>query len=93
MQVKITYNKVYFYDIELNLIAEFDRLYGNKNYVAIHWEDWLLTVARKPNSLFHSELTDMFSEQLKNYLLNGTSRLRTEIRYRLNRQTSTATTS
>lgn len=76
VQVKITYNKVCFYDMELNLIAEFDRLYGNKNYVAIHWEDWLLTVARKPNSLFHSGLTDMFSEQLKDYLLNGTSKLR-----------------
>lgn len=76
VQVKITHNKVCFYDMELNLIVEFDRLYGNKNYVAIHWENWLPTVMRKPNSLFHSSLTDRFTDRLKEYLLKGTSKLR-----------------
>lgn len=76
VQVKITYNKVMFYDNESNLINEFDRLYGDKNYVAIHWENWLPTVMRKPNSLFHSSLTDRFTERLKEYLLKGTSKLR-----------------
>lgn len=76
VQVKITYNKVYFYDMELNLIAEFDRLYGDKNCVAIHWENWLATLMRKPNSLFHSSLTDKFTEKLKEYLFKGTSKLR-----------------
>lgn len=76
VQVKITYNKVYFYDMELNIIAEFDRLYGDKNYVAIHWENWLPTLMRKPNSLFHSSLTDKFTERLKDYLFKGTSKLR-----------------
>lgn len=74
--VQVTYNKVCIYDMELDLIYELDRLYGNKNYVTIHWENWLSTVARKPNSLFHSGLVDMFTERLKNYLLNGTSKLR-----------------
>lgn len=75
VQVKITYNKVIFYNINLDIIAEFDRLYG-KNYTAIHWEQWLPTVARRPNSLFHSELTDRFTERLRSYLLNGTVKLR-----------------
>ena len=76
VQVKITYNKVYFYDMELNLIVEFDRLYGDKNCVAIHWESWLPTVMRKLNSLFHSSLVDKFTEKLREYLLNGTSKIR-----------------
>ncbi len=62
--------------MELNLIAEFDRLYGDKNYMAIHWENWLPTLMRKPNSLFNSSLTDKFTDKLKEYLFKGTSKLR-----------------
>lgn len=76
VQVKLTYNKVTFYEANQNLIAEFDRLYGDTNYTTIHWEQWLPTVARKPNSLFHSSLTNMFTERLKSFLLNGTAKLR-----------------
>ena len=76
VQVKLTYNKVVFYDKELNVIAEFDRLYGDKNNTAIHWEQWLPTVSRRPNSLFHSSFTDMFTERLRRFLLSGTAKLR-----------------
>jgi transposase len=91
VQVKLTYNKISFYDNELNLITEFDRLYGNKNCVAVHWEDWLLTIAQKPNSLFHSGLVDMFSERLKEYLLNGTAKLRSLYMRALNELIKTTT--
>ena len=76
VQVKLTYNKVIFYDMNNTLIAEFDRLYGDKTFTAIHWEKWLPSISRKPNSLFHSSLTDMFTEQLRNFLLNGSSKTR-----------------
>ena len=76
VQVKLTYNKVMFYDINCNPIAEFDRLYGNRNFTAIHWEKWLPTISRRPNSLFHSSLTDMFTQRLRDFLLNGTAKLR-----------------
>ena len=76
VQVKLSYNKVVFYDKELNEIAEFDRLYGDKNYAAIHWEQWLPTLSRRPNSLFHSSFADMFTERLRQFLLGGTAKLR-----------------
>ena len=76
VQVKLSYNKVVFYDKELNKIAEFDRLYGDKNYTAIHWEQWLPTLSRRPNSLFHSSFADMFTERLRQFLLGGTAKLR-----------------
>ncbi len=76
VQVKLTYNKVEFYEMNQKPIAEFERLYGDKNYTAIHWEQWLPTIARKPNSLFHSAFTDMFTERLKAFLFNGTAKLR-----------------
>ena len=76
VQVKLTYNKVTFYDKELNVIAEFDRLYGEKNYTAIHWEQWLPTLSRRPNSLFHSSFSDMFTERLRQFLLSGTAKIR-----------------
>lgn len=76
VQVKLSYNKVVFYDKELNKIAEFDRLYGDKNYTAIHWEQWLPTLSRRPNSLFHSSFADMFTERLIQFLLGGTAKLR-----------------
>ncbi len=72
----MTYNKVVFYDKELNEIAEFDRLYGDKNYTAIQWEQWLPTLSRRPNSLFHSSFADMFTERLKHFHLCGTAKLR-----------------
>lgn len=75
VQVKLTYNKVTFYDKELNVVAEFDRLYGDKNNTAIHWEQWLPTISRRPNSLFHSSFTDMFTERLRHFLLSGTAKL------------------
>ncbi|NDO20379.1 hypothetical protein FMM68_12050 [Lachnospiraceae bacterium MD329] len=76
VQVKLTYNKVIFYDKELNEIAGFDRLYGDKNYTAIHWEQWLPTLSRRPNSLFHSSFTDMLTESLRHFLLSGNAKLR-----------------
>ena len=76
VQVRLTYNMVTFYDKELNVIAEFDRLYGEKNYTAIHWEQWLPTLSRRPNSLFHSSFSDMFTERLRQFLLSGTAKIR-----------------
>ena len=73
---KVGYNKVLFYDMDNNMIAEFDRLYGDKTFTAIHWEKWLPTISRRPNSLFHSSLTDMFTQRLRDFLLNGTAKLR-----------------
>lgn len=61
---------------KVDVIAEFDRLYGDKNNTAIHWEQWLPTVSRRPNSLFHSSFTDMFTERLRQFLLSGTAKLR-----------------
>ena len=76
VQVKLKHNKVLFYDMDNNMIAEFDRLYGDKTFTAIHWEKWLPTISRRPNSLFHSSLTDMFTQRLRDFLLNGTAKLR-----------------
>ncbi|MCH5210176.1 MAG: IS21 family transposase [Oscillospiraceae bacterium] len=76
VQVRLTYNMVTFYDKKLNVIAEFDRLYGEKNYTAIHWEQWLPTLSRRPNSLFHSSFSDMFTERLRQFLLGGTAKIR-----------------
>ena len=76
LQVKLTHNKISFYDKELNVIAEFDRLYGEKNYTAIHWEQWLPTLSRRPNSLFHSSFSDMLTERLRQFLLSGTAKIR-----------------
>lgn len=76
VQVKLTYSKVAFYEMNQKPIAEFDRLYGDKNYTAIHWEQWIPTIARKPNCLFHSSFTDMFTERLKAFLFEGSEKLR-----------------
>lgn len=74
-------NRAYFIpfsdrSVALSGIAEFDRLYGDKNYTAIHWEQWLPTLSRRPNSLFHSSFTDMLTERLRHFLLSGNSKLR-----------------
>ena len=78
VQVKLTYNMIFVYDKDMNLIVEYERMYGSEKITSVEWGIWLPIVSRRANSLFHSQLTDMFSDNLKNYLLSGIPKLRHE---------------
>jgi hypothetical protein len=73
IQLRQTYNKCELIDVHGNEIVKYDRLYGAPGQEQIRWEDYLPVIIDKPKSIRNLSLNNLFSKNLKAYLLGLSS--------------------
>ena len=76
--VKLTSDKVEISDVDGNQIVVHQRLYGKK-YESKDWKPYLSALALKPRALFNTGLPDLFTPEMKMYLLQADNEERVRI--------------